>query len=114
MANLSGFKFFDVNSKNAVSLPFANPNIGDALTLQVENISGSADINLKIEGMNDLERLDTWYELGILSLKDYKKLSRITEEGLYVIPLSGIYKVRVVSEGAVGGFKVFGISTGEA
>lgn len=111
MANLNGFKFFDFHSTHATSAAFSNPNFGEAMTLQVED-GGSANFSLRIQGMNDLEELDKWYDIGILDLKNYKKLDAITTEGLYVVPLEGLYKIRIVNDGTPGGFKVYGISTG--
>lgn len=113
MANLDGFKFFDFNSTNTTSSAFANPNRGEALTLQVE-AGESASFSIKVEAMNDMARPDSWFELGILDLKNYKKLNRITTEGIYVVPLEGLAKVRLVNEGTAGGFKVYGISTGKS
>lgn len=112
MANLAYFKFFDFDSTDTISSAFVNPNKGDSITLEVRS-NGSADFDLVIEGKCDTVDSDGWFPISPFKLDGFKLLSNITEEGLYCFTLEGITKVRLVNNGTPGGFKAFGVSTGD-
>lgn len=105
--NISNFVFFDENSSSNTSNILSNIGNASSLTLEVYGDSFS----LTVEGRSDFQGGDNWHELGIIGLKDYDVLSAITEEGIYSIPFDGISQIRLISGGAVGGFKAFGIAT---
>ena len=111
MANLANFKFFDTDSTDTISQVFVNPNKGSSMTLEVNN-SGSADFDLVVEGKSDMQG-SSWFEITALSLNGFVPLESITEEGLYVFSVEGLTSIRLKNNGTVGGFKAFGISTGD-
>ena len=106
MANLRSFKFFDFESTETVSNVFLNPTNGEAMTIEV---SGAEGVSLVVQGRTDLEETN-WFTIGIISLMDYDIAPKITKSGLYMAPIAGVAKVRMVSETSVGGFKVYAVS----
>lgn len=110
MANIAGFKFFDFSSVDSVSSILSNPNIGEAITIEVED--GGGEINITVQGRTDIEGTDNWHNIAVIGLEDYSVASAIKKAGLYVVPFEGIQQCRMISNGAVGGFKVYSIATG--
>lgn len=106
MANLRSFKFFDFESAETVSNVFLNPTNGEAMTIEV---SGADGVSLVVQGRTDLEETN-WFTIGVISLMDYEVSPKITKSGLYMAPIAGVAKVRMVSETSVGGFKVYAVS----
>lgn len=106
MANLRSFKFFDFESTETVSNVFLNPTNGEAMTIEV---SGADGVSLVVQGRTDLEETN-WFTIGVISLMDYEVSPKITKSGLYMAPIAGVAKVRMVSETSVGGFKVYAVS----
>ena len=106
MANLRSFKFFDFESTEKVSNILVNPANGEAITIEV---SGADGVSLVVQGRTDLEETN-WFTIGVVSLLDYGISSKITKSGLYMAPIAGVTKIRMVSETPVGGFKVFAVS----
>ena len=53
---------------------------------------------------------ENWFNIAAISLADYSISPKIEKAGLYVIPLDGIVKCRMVSENGVGGFKVYSLT----
>ena len=59
--------------------------------------------------ITDLEE-SNWFTIGVVSLLDYDIKPKITTSGLYMAPIAGVAKIRMVSENPVGDFKVFAVS----
>ena len=105
MANLRSFKFFDFESTEKVSNILLNPANGEAITIEV---SGADGVSLVVQGRTDLEE-SNWFTIGVVSLLDYDIKPKITTSGLYMAPIAGVAKIRMVSENPVGDFKVFAV-----
>ena len=106
MANLRSFKFFDFESTEKVSNILLNPANGEAITIEV---SGADGVSLVVQGRTDLEE-SNWFTIGVVSLLDYDIKPKITTSGLYMAPIAGVAKIRMVSENPGGDFKVFAVS----
>ena len=111
MAKIDQFLFFSEDSTEQVSNSFIVPNAGCAITLQVEDIAGSG-VSLSVEGMNDLKEKDLYQPIKVIGLGDFKTYNKITTAGLYMIICEGLFRVRMKSDNAVGGFKAYGVAVG--
>lgn len=109
MTFLNNWIFFDEKSTETTSNYLVNPSNISALTLQVNDLGGS-EINLSVEGMNDLNKPDDYYPIKVICLEDFKAYSTITKAGIYMIPFAGIQRIRMISNSGVGTFKAYAIA----
>ena len=110
MANIKGFKFFDFDSTNEISNILTNPSRGESLTIEVNDNGTGIGLSLVVQGKSDLQDEENQFNIAAISLADYSISPKIEKAGLYVIPLDGIVKCRMVSENGVGGFKVYSLT----
>lgn len=111
MANISSFVFFDEESTEQTSNYLANANGAGSITVQVD-VEGNQAINLSAEGMNDLNKPDNYFPIKGVGLTDFKTYTNITSSGLYIFPLDGISRFRLVCNEGIGGFKAYGVAVG--
>ena len=108
---LNGFLFFDENSTTQYSEELVC-STAKQLTLSV--ISDDSVI-LEIFGLVDYEHGydsgDGWIELAAINASDLSISSKITEAGIYYIPLNGINLVSITNSGTPGSVTVFGTLT---
>ena len=105
---VSGYTFFDENSTSTQSESVANVKLLSQFTVQVEKLDQSASISLHVFGVSSLNLPEDYFEITGINNVTYKTVSVITSPGIYTFPISGIQKVRIVSDSPVGGFKVVG------
>ena len=55
---------------------------------------------------------DLYYPIKVIGLGDFKTYNKITTAGLYMIICEGLFRVRMKSDNAVGGFKAYGVAVG--
>lgn len=103
-----GYTFFDENSTSTQSESVANIKLLSQFTVQVELIDQSADISLHVLGVSTLSLPEDYFEIIGVNNTTYKTVSVITSPGIYTFPISGVQKIRMVSDSPVGGFKVVG------
>lgn len=103
---LSRFLFFDETSTEATSNAMKLHDLADTVTLQVEG----DDVDLTIQGIVDVENGE-YANIGAIKMSNYSTVSSISSSGVYLIPATGIYYMRLVNNGAVGSVRAYVVST---
>lgn len=105
---LSDFLFLDENGTATTSNAYKLSPMADELRLQV---AGSS-VDLKVQCMIDTVG-DEWADCAVISAADNKTYDSISAAGIYLVPVRGVKRVQVVDNGAGGGVRVYGVSSGE-
>jgi hypothetical protein len=95
---LQGFKFFEsANSVKESNVLSAN---GNQLILQVSG--NGAEFSISVLGKVDNENED-YTKLAVINAKDYDMLQSISSNGIYVVGIDGISKVKLSIDSITSG-----------
>lgn len=88
---LNSFDFFKDNTTVGESKILTNANTGSQLILQVDGTN--TGIGLSVWG--SLTDLNKWYKLGIIDMLTFSSLNSISKNGIYMIAVDGISKIKI-------------------
>lgn len=88
---INSFDFFKNKSNIGESEIFNNPNMGSQLTLQVDGTN--TGIGLSVWG--SLTDSNKWFKLAIIDMSTFSMLNNINKNGIYIIAVDGISKIKV-------------------
>lgn len=101
---LQSFLFLDDSDSTGESNPLVCTG-GKQLALYVSS-DGADPIDLNVLGQIDL---DGYYEsIGVIKASDFSTASYISDEGIYLVPVNGITRVKIENNETPGSVKVFG------
>lgn len=102
---LQNFLFLDDSDSTGESNPLVCTG-GKQLSLNVELITAGENIDLDVMGQIDLN--GDYHTLGVIGASDFNTASSISAEGIYLVPVDGITRVKIANNETPGSVKVFG------
>lgn len=91
MQVINNFKFLQDVEIETTSQPYINV-LADTLTLDVNG--DASGIKMVVEGKTDINS-EQWIIVSGINLSNYDLVSEITNNGLYLYPMSGLSSIRV-------------------
>ena len=108
--NLNTFLFHDDATSAETSAALSNPNSGSLLTIEVSGESSS--VELVVQGVSDPNNDGQWSDLAILDSSNMDLLESINKNGIYLISIDGVKRVRTDLRDTNGRVRVFGTVIG--